>query len=86
MANVNVECRLRPKEGDIPATLVAYLNEASTVCPCGHLFFDDGIVSEGGLNLLSVSDSVCGDKVVPMELTLCSSACLNRFALKSIIQ
>lgn len=71
---------LKYAEGDIPLTLIAYLNEAYTVCPCGRICMEDGIVGGGLLHLLKVSASVSGDQVVPLELTLCSPACHNRFA------
>lgn len=76
--------RLKFAEGDIPSTLVSYLHESSTVCPCGKLCVDDGLPAEGKINLLKVSGSVSGDKIVPMKMTLCTPACFQRFALKVI--
>lgn len=75
---------LRYTEGDIPSTLITYLHESSTVCPCGKLCVDDGLPADGKINLLKVSGSVTGDKIVPMKMTLCSPACFQRFALKVI--
>ena len=76
--------RLSYGEGDIPTTLITYLNENVTYCPCGEICIDDGIPSRGSINLLAVSDSVSGDKIVPLEMRLCSNLCFQRFAFKVI--
>ena len=76
--------RLKVSDGDIPSTLISYLHECSTTCPCGKLCVEDGLPADGRLNLLKVSGSVSGDKVVPMKMTLCTVACFQRFALKII--
>ena len=76
--------RLKYTEEDIPATLITYLHESSTICPCGKLCIDDGLPADGEINLLKVSGSVTGDKIVPMKMTLCTTACFQRFALKVV--
>lgn len=77
--------RIRYDEGDIPSTLITYLHESSTFCPCGKLCVEDGIHSIGSINLLRVSDSICGEKIVPIDLTLCSTSCFERFSMKVIL-
>lgn len=79
------ECRIKYSEGDIPITLITYLHEDSTFCPCGKLCIGDGIKGSGSLNLLRISSSISGDKVIPMEMTLCSAMCFHRFANKVIM-
>ena len=83
-AKATITLRLKYGEGDLPATLITYLDESSTLCPCGRLLVEDGLPSAGSLNLLRVSDSVTGDKIVPIELTLCSPSCFHRFSMKVI--
>ncbi|XP_046437855.1 leucine-rich repeat protein 1-like [Daphnia pulex] len=83
-AKSTIKFKLKYSEEDIPATLITYLHESSTTCPCGKLCIDDGLPAEGEINLLKVSGSVTGDKIVPMKMTLCTIACFQRFSSKVV--
>lgn len=83
-AKSTIKFKLKYTEEDIPYTLITYLHESSTICPCGKLCVDDGILSDGKINLLKVSGSVSGDKIVPVKMMLCTATCFQRFAFKMI--